>query len=64
MEKKSTLICDACQVELEEMEAQFTYLDKFFHHKALRCPACGQVYLPETLVLDKMQVVEKQMEEK
>lgn len=64
MEKKSNLICDACQIDLEELEVQFTYLDKFFRHKVLRCPSCGQVYLSEELVEGRMRDVEKTMEEK
>ena len=64
MEKKSKLICDACQVDMEELEVQFAYLDKFFRHKVLRCPQCGQVFLPEELVEGRMRDVEKTMEEK
>ncbi len=64
MGKKPRLICDACQIEMEEMEAQFAYLDKFFRHKVLRCPLCGQVYLPQELVEGRMKDVEKTMEEK
>ena len=30
MEEK--LICDKCKVELEELEAQFSYLGKSFRH--------------------------------
>ena len=64
MEKKSTLICDGCQVEMAELEVQFEYLDKFFRHKVLRCPLCGQVFLPQELVEGRMKTVEKSMEEK
>lgn len=64
MEKKLKLICDSCQVEMEELEVQFEYLDKFFRHRVLRCPVCGQVFLPQELVECRMKDVEKSMEEK
>ena len=49
---------------MEELEVQFEYLDKFFRHKVLRCPLCGQVFLPQELVEGRMKTVEKSMEEK
>ena len=64
MEKKLKLICDSGQVEMEELEVQFEYLDKFFRHRVLRCPVCGQVFLPQELVEGRMKDVEKSMEEK
>ena len=64
MEKKLKLICDSCQVEMEELEVQFEYLDKFSRHRVLRCPVCGQVFLPQELVEGRMKDVEKSMEEK
>lgn len=64
MEKKQTLICDKCQVELEDMETQFGYLNKSFRHKVKRCPKCGQVCLSENLVNGRMSEVEKMLEDK
>lgn len=64
MGEKWNLICDHCQLELKEMEVQFTYLKKGFRHKVLRCPQCGQVYLSEELVTGRMRQVERQLEEK
>lgn len=64
MEKKQTLICDRCQVEMQEIEAQFTYLGRSFRHKVQRCPKCGQVSLDEDLVKGRMSEVEAMMEEK
>lgn len=46
------------------MEAQFSYLDRIFRHKILRCPTCGQVYIPEELVKGRMHEVESALEEK
>jgi len=64
MEKKQKLICLKCNVEMEKMDVQFTYLDRSFHHKVLRCPKCGQVSLPEDLVSGRISEVEKLMEDK
>lgn len=64
MEKKQTLICHKCNVEMVPMEAQFSYLDRIFRHKILRCPTCGQVYIPEELVKGRMHEVESALEEK
>lgn len=64
MEEKQILICDKCKVELEEMDAQFSYLGKSFRHKVSRCPQCGQVCLSEELVTGRMSQVESMMEDK
>lgn len=64
MDEKSKLICDKCQVEMEKIDAQFRYISKSFRHKVLRCPQCGQVYLPEDLVTGRMAEVEKKLEDK
>ena len=64
MEEKQTLICDKCQVEMKEFDAEFAYLNRSFRHKVSRCPECGQVYIPERLATGRMNEVEKMMEEK
>ena len=64
MAEKQIMICDRCDVELEELEAQFSYLDRSFRHKVLRCPKCGQVCLSEEIVNGRMSEVESLMEEK
>ena len=64
MEEKQTLVCDRCQVELEERDVQFSYLNRSFRHKVPRCPQCGQVYIPEELVNGRMREVEALLEEK
>ena len=64
MEEKSILMCDRCQVELQEFQVQFQYLGKSFRHKVPRCPHCGQVFLPEELVKGRMSDVEEQLEDK
>ena len=64
MEEKQIPICDKCKVEMELIEAKFSYLDRSFHHKVPRCPKCGQVYVPEDLAKGRMSKVEAALEEK
>ena len=64
MAEKSKLICDRDQVELEEIDAQFRYIGKSFRHKVNRCPVCGQIFLPEELVIGRMAEVERKLEDK
>ena len=64
MEEKQTLICDRCKVEMVPAETKFTYLGTSIQHKVPRCPECGQVYVPEDLVLNKMKQLEGTLEEK
>jgi len=64
MAEKQILICDKCKLEMEEIEASFSYLDRTFRHKVLRCPECGQVVLSEELVTGRMSEVESLMEDK
>ena len=64
MDEKQILICDRCKVEMEEIDANFSYLDRTFRHKVSRCPECGQVVLSEELVTGRMSEVEALIEEK
>ena len=64
MEEKQKLICDRCNVEMVELEVEFSYLNRSFRHKVPRCPECGQVYIPEMLAKGRMSEVEKNLEEK
>ena len=64
MESKSTLICEECQVEMVDMEVEFTYLSRAFRHKVPRCPECGLVFIPEDLAAGRMNEVEILLEEK
>lgn len=57
-------MCDRCNVELAAAELHFSYLEHDFHHKVMRCPSCGQVYLPEDLVNGKVKQLETTLEEK
>lgn len=64
MEEKQILICVKCKIEMEEIDANFSYLDRTFRHKVSRCPQCGQVVLSEELVTGRMSEVEALIEEK
>lgn len=65
MEKNETeIICMKCNVPLVKSKTEFSYLKHNFNTELLRCPICGQVYIPEALVKGKMSQVEKALEEK
>ncbi|MCL1897096.1 MAG: DUF4097 domain-containing protein, partial [Clostridiales bacterium] len=55
---------EACNAPLVEMEARFSYLGRSFRHKAMRCPVCGLVYIPEGLACGRMRDVEMALEDK
>jgi uncharacterized protein with PIN domain len=56
--------CCLCGIDMEMGQAAFAYMDKHFNHELLRCPSCGQVYIPEEMVREKILEVEQIMEEK
>lgn len=58
------LICAKCDVPLEVGKVQVSYLGSMFPVDLLKCPRCGQVFIPEELALGKMSEVEKLLEDK
>jgi len=58
------LVCCKCDSEMKPMKTAFQYMGFHFHTELPRCPLCGQVYVPEELVRDKMAEVEMELEEK
>ena len=64
MESKQKLICEKCNIPMEQMEARFRYLKRDFKHKVLRCPKCGQIYIPKELAKGRMKEVETALEDK
>jgi uncharacterized Zn finger protein len=64
MEQNEKLLCEACQIEMVSLEVEFSYLQRSFRHKVLRCPSCGQVYIPEDLAKGRMKEVETLLEDK
>ena len=58
------MICCKCNKEMVEKETVFQYLGREMTYPVLRCPQCGQAYVPEDLVKTKIHEVETMLEEK
>ena len=58
------MICIKCNAALVTIKAKFNYLGHELHSDVPRCPVCGQVYLSEKLVTDRIQKVEASVEDK
>jgi hypothetical protein len=58
------IICELDGAEMQPMEAGFSYLGRSFKHTVLRCPVCGQVFIPEEMTAGRMREVEKALEDK
>jgi hypothetical protein len=58
------IICELDGAEMTPMEAGFSYLGRSFKHTVLRCPVCGQVYIPEETVIGRIKEVERALEDK
>ncbi|MDR0875481.1 MAG: hypothetical protein LBN12_04655 [Clostridiales Family XIII bacterium] len=61
---KGLLICERCGIEMKSMKAHFSYLGNEFKHDVMRCPVCGQVYIPEELAKGRIKTVEMALEDK
>ena len=59
-----SLICFQCDLPLEMGKVNVAYLGSMFPVDLLRCPKCGQTFIPEELALGKMAEVEKILEDK
>lgn len=64
MAETRTLICHPCQVELVPRKTDFTYLGHTFYTDLLKCPRCGQVFIPEEMAKGRIAEVEMQLEDK
>jgi RNase P subunit RPR2 len=58
------LICHGCQQQLVPQKTDFHYLGHHFYADVLRCPGCGQVFIPEEMARGRMAEVEMQLEDK
>jgi ribosomal protein S27AE len=56
--------CDKCDVALELGVVNVGYLGSMFPADLLRCPKCGQVFIPEDVALTMMLEVEQLLEDK
>lgn len=63
MEDKD-LICCKCNKKLKPQKTDFTYLGHSFFTEILRCPECGEVFIPEDLVKGRIAMVEMELEDK
>jgi len=57
-------LCTKCSLPLEMGKVDVGYLGSMFPVDLLRCPNCGQVFIPEDLAEGKMAEVEKLLEDK
>ena len=64
MAEKKVIICQKCQKELVPTKTYLSYLGHSFSADILKCPVCGQVYIPEELVKSRIAEVEKELEDK
>jgi uncharacterized Zn finger protein len=64
LKEDKKLICHLCKEELKRAKTFFKYLGHSFHTDLLRCPKCGQVFIPEELTKGRMADVEMQLEDK
>jgi uncharacterized protein with PIN domain len=58
------IVCAKCNVELEKDRTNFRYLGHELHADVLKCPSCGQVYLSEEMVKDRIVKAESSLEDK
>jgi len=61
---QATMICARCNKEMKPQKTDFTYLGHSFYADILRCPDCGQVYIPESIAKGRIAEVEMQLEDK
>jgi hypothetical protein len=64
MTEEKEIICFKDHVRLEPVKTYLTYLGHTFSAEILRCPKCGEVYIPEELVKGRITDVEMQLEDK
>lgn len=64
MNKDKTMFCNKCRVPLTFGKTEFQYMGHSFSADVLRCPECGQVFIPEETVKGRMSEVEMVFESK
>lgn len=64
MPETTDIICVQCQKKLEPSRVYLSYLGHSFYADLLKCPQCGEVYIPEELVKSRIVEAEKQLEDK
>jgi len=51
-------------MELKPEKTYFSYLGHSYYADILKCPGCGEVYIPEELAKGRMSEVETMLEDK
>jgi len=64
MAENKAIICCKCRKELKPVKTYFNYLGHSYYADILRCPDCGEVYIPEELAKGRMTEVEMMLEDK
>jgi len=62
--EETSVQCLKCDIPLNTGKVNVAYLGSMFPVDLLRCPQCGQAFIPEDLALGKMAEVEKILEDK
>ncbi len=57
-------VCGRCNIPLRAAKVDIAYLGNAFPVDLLKCPECGQIWIPEGLALGRMAEVEKMLEDK
>ena len=63
-DSSAKISCAKCHGRLQEARVNFRYLKHEMHADVLKCPSCGQVYLSEKMVKDRIVRVELSLEDK
>ena len=63
-EEKKVILCFKDKVELQPIKTYLSYLGHSFYAEILKCPICGEVYIPEDLAKGRIADVEQQLEDK
>jgi uncharacterized protein with PIN domain len=58
------LLCCKCKLPLVNKRVTFKYLSYTLSEELPQCPKCGQVYISESFVKERIESVEAQLEEK
>lgn len=64
MAETKKMVCFKCQKELKPIKTYLSYLGHSFFAELLKCPECGEVFIPEELVKSRIADVEQQLEDK
>jgi predicted RNA-binding Zn-ribbon protein involved in translation (DUF1610 family) len=64
MAEEKKIICYNCKIELQPIKTYMSYLGHSFYAEILKCPQCGEVYIPEELAKGRIADVETQLEDK